>query len=108
MREEIAERLAERVEDLREKPGRVVEVQGHKGELTRVLQEVLGDELEEKVIDVSEKEGGKVGRREWVVMEDSDALHADEFDCMFALAFPVVSITGKQGTRGERQGHGSL
>ena len=98
------------MEDLREKPGRVVEVQGHKGELTRVLQEVLGDELEEKVIDVSaEKEGGgKVGRREWVVMEDSDALHADEFDCMFALAFPVVSITGKQGTRGERQGNGRL
>ena len=102
VREEIAERLSERMEDLKEKPGRVLEVSGHKGELTRVLQEVLGDELDDgmdKVVDSTTGKVGKRGKREWVVMEDSEAVHADEFDCECALWSCVVdcSTCGSEG-----------
>lgn len=106
VREEVAERLAERVEDLREKPGRVLEVQAHKGELMRVLWEVLGDEVElakgdgsgsgngtgGDVDGVHGKRGKREGKREWVMMEDSEALWADEFDCRSSFFKDWVAV----------------
>lgn len=55
LREELAERLAERIEvgrslwrslilqDLKEPPSRILDLAAHAGQLTRVLQEVLAE-----------------------------------------------------------------
>lgn len=68
LREDIAERLAERVEDLRVPPGSILEMSSHAGQVTKVLQEVLGDELHP-----SQEAGGVLGaeKRKWWMVESS-------------------------------------
>jgi NADH dehydrogenase [ubiquinone] 1 alpha subcomplex assembly factor 5 len=68
LREDIAERLAERVEDLRVPPGSILEMTSHAGQVTKVLQEVLGDELHP-----SQEAGGVLGaeKRKWWMVESS-------------------------------------
>ncbi|ORX35366.1 S-adenosyl-L-methionine-dependent methyltransferase [Kockovaella imperatae] len=68
VREELAERLADRVEDLRTPPNRIVEIGSHAGQLTRVLQEVLGPDT----AFTDEK------REWWMVEQSREALYRDE------------------------------
>ncbi|WWC91839.1 uncharacterized protein L201_006786 [Kwoniella dendrophila CBS 6074] len=80
LREEISERLAERIEDLRVPPASILELAAHSGQLTQILQEVIPDE----VPSTSEKQDQQTERRKWWIVESSkEALHRDE-DSMFA------------------------
>lgn len=75
LREETADRIAERVEDLKTPPAVVLDLSSHAGQLTKLLQDVLGDE------------GGHVkeGKRRWIMVDQSwEALNRDkegEFLC---------------------------
>ncbi|KAL7419155.1 hypothetical protein Q5752_005991 [Cryptotrichosporon argae] len=80
VRDEMAERLVERVEDIKVPPSSILELAAHAGQLTRVLQDVLGDELH--------PDAGKAinEQRWWGMLEPSDAIHRDEFE------YPVTRI----------------
>ncbi|ODN89211.1 hypothetical protein L198_06534 [Cryptococcus wingfieldii CBS 7118] len=45
LREEVSERLAERIGDLRVPPSSIMELSAHAGQLTQILQDVLADEV---------------------------------------------------------------
>ncbi|ODN99215.1 hypothetical protein I350_07374 [Cryptococcus amylolentus CBS 6273] len=45
LREEVSERLAERIEDLKVPPSSIMELSAHAGQLTQILQDVLADEV---------------------------------------------------------------
>ncbi|WVR07555.1 hypothetical protein IAU60_004597 [Kwoniella sp. DSM 27419] len=80
LREEIADRLAERIEDLRVPPASIMEVAAHSGQLTQILQEVLADEVPAD----PEKPDAQAERRKWWMVESSkEALHRDD-DSVFS------------------------
>ncbi|WWC95008.1 hypothetical protein V866_001860 [Kwoniella sp. B9012] len=80
IREEIAERLAERIEDLRIPPSSILELAGHSGQLTQILQEVIADEVPSS----SDQQDTQTERRKWWIVESSkEALHRDD-DSLFA------------------------
>ncbi|OCF38005.1 hypothetical protein I317_03966 [Kwoniella heveanensis CBS 569] len=80
LREEIAERLAERIEDLKTPPGSILELAAHSGQLTQILQEVLADEVPSE----SENQDAQDQRRKWWIVESSEgALNRDD-DSLFA------------------------
>lgn len=72
LREETADRIAERVEDLKSAPATILDLSAHAGQLTKLLQEVLGDA------------GGAVPegkKRRWIMVEQSrEALNRDTDD----------------------------
>ncbi|EKD01704.1 hypothetical protein A1Q2_03941 [Trichosporon asahii var. asahii CBS 8904] len=73
IREEVADRITERIET---PPAIVVELSSHAGQLTRMLQEVLGDKLHP-----STEPGGVMGqeKRKWIMVEpSSEALNRDD------------------------------
>ncbi|KAK4687799.1 NADH dehydrogenase [ubiquinone] 1 alpha subcomplex assembly factor 5, partial [Tremellales sp. Uapishka_1] len=72
LREEIAERLAERIEDLRIPPSSILDLSSHTGTLTKILQETLGDEITSTDGVVTQ------GKRKWWMVDGSEgALHRD-------------------------------
>ncbi|WWD19746.1 hypothetical protein CI109_104210 [Kwoniella shandongensis] len=71
LREEISERLAERVEDLRVPPASILELSAHAGQLTQILQEVLADEI--PATETSQSE-----RRKWWIVESSTLNRDDD------------------------------
>ncbi|ORY35649.1 hypothetical protein BCR39DRAFT_511310 [Naematelia encephala] len=82
LREEIAERLIERVEDLRVPPTSILDLSGHAGQLTRAMQEVLGEGISEEGIDT---ENEQIGKRDYRIVEPSGAaLHRDPDDSFLA------------------------
>ncbi|GMK59184.1 hypothetical protein CspeluHIS016_0701990 [Cutaneotrichosporon spelunceum] len=92
IREEVADRLAERVEDLKTPPSSILDLSSHAGQLTRILQDVLGDRL-----PPSEEGAGVVGsgRRRWFMVEASkEALYRDD-DATFA--YPPERILAPSG-----------
>ncbi|KAK8853318.1 hypothetical protein IAR55_004022 [Kwoniella newhampshirensis] len=72
LREEISERLAERIEDLRVPPASILELSAHAGQLTQLLQEVLADEVPATGTSQSER------RKWWIVESSKEALHRDD------------------------------
>nr|XP_031861650.1 uncharacterized protein CI109_002880 [Kwoniella shandongensis]KAA5528722.1 hypothetical protein CI109_002880 [Kwoniella shandongensis] len=72
LREEISERLAERVEDLRVPPASILELSAHAGQLTQILQEVLADEIPATETSQSER------RKWWIVESSKEALNRDD------------------------------
>ncbi|WWC64725.1 uncharacterized protein I303_107336 [Kwoniella dejecticola CBS 10117] len=75
LREEVSERLAERVEDLRTPPASILELAAHSGQLTQILQEVIADE----VPSASESRDQELERRKWWIVESStEALQRDD------------------------------
>ncbi|WRT70107.1 uncharacterized protein IL334_007101 [Kwoniella shivajii] len=75
LRDEIAERLAERIEDLRIPPASILELAAHSGQLTQILQEVIADEVPSS----SERQDKQSERRKWWLVESSkEALHRDD------------------------------
>ncbi|KLT43498.1 S-adenosyl-L-methionine-dependent methyltransferase [Cutaneotrichosporon oleaginosum] len=92
LREEVADRLAERVEDLKTPPSVILDLSSHAGQLTRILQDVLGDKL-----PPSEEAAGVVGtgRRRWIMVDASgEALNRDD-DGTFA--YPPERIQAPVG-----------
>ncbi|WVR00077.1 hypothetical protein IAU59_007219 [Kwoniella sp. CBS 9459] len=80
LREEIAERLAERIEDLKTPPGSILELAAHSGQLTQILQEVLADEVP---TESGNQEGQDQRRKWWMVESSEEALNRDD-DSSFA------------------------
>ncbi|WVN87537.1 uncharacterized protein L203_102720 [Cryptococcus depauperatus CBS 7841] len=78
LREEISERLAERIEDLRVPPSSIMEISSHAGQLTQILQDVLSDPL-----STNPQEEGKGCKQWWMVESNREALHRDD-DSFFA------------------------
>ncbi|WWC72132.1 uncharacterized protein I206_106092 [Kwoniella pini CBS 10737] len=75
LREEISERLAERIEDLRTPPASILELAAHSGQLTQILQDIIADE----VPSTSETQDQQSERRKWWIVESSkEALHRDD------------------------------
>ncbi|WVO24724.1 uncharacterized protein IAS62_006094 [Cryptococcus decagattii] len=74
LREEVADRLAERMEDLKVPPSSILELSSHAGQLTQVLQEVLADE-----VPIGTEQTGVEGRRKWWIVDSSqEALWRDD------------------------------
>ncbi|KAL1413293.1 hypothetical protein Q8F55_001049 [Vanrija albida] len=87
LRDEVADRLVERVEDLKVPPATIVDLSAHAGQLTRMLQDVLGDELHP-----SSEGAGVLGqaKRQWIMVEQSGgALHRDADE---TFAYPPERI----------------
>ncbi|WVQ77472.1 hypothetical protein IAR50_007158 [Cryptococcus sp. DSM 104548] len=81
LREEVSERLAERIEDLRVPPSSIMELSAHAGQLTQILQDVLADEVPGEGQD----DGKGKGRRQWWMVESSkEALYRDHDSCFIS------------------------
>lgn len=74
----MADRLAERIEDLRIPPKRVLDVAGHAGQVIGALQDTIGSG----------------GGREWMLYEASEAVRRDEFECEWGLVMIVGMAIG--------------
>ncbi|WOO76991.1 Arginine-hydroxylase NDUFAF5, mitochondrial [Vanrija pseudolonga] len=90
LRDEVADRIVERVEDLKVPPATIVDLSAHAGQLTRMLQDVLGDELHP-----STEGAGVLGhaKRKWIMVEQSGGALNRDADETFAYPPERIQTT---------------
>ncbi|WVQ84581.1 hypothetical protein IAT38_006735 [Cryptococcus sp. DSM 104549] len=83
LREEISDRLCERIEDIKTPPNSILELASHAGLLTQLLQRTLPDEVP------TDGTGSTERRKWWMVESSKEALHRDTDE---AFVSPPIRI----------------